>query len=69
MLNELNDAFSRVAHWKHTDKAFTVSFSSGVVALNGSVNSESVIKTCDDLLYKAKNSGRSRVESATLALA
>ncbi|NDW14839.1 diguanylate cyclase [Alteromonas genovensis] len=69
VLNELNDAFSRVAHWKHTDKAFTVSFSSGVVALNGSVNSESVIKTCDDLLYKAKNSGRSRVESATLALA
>ncbi|WP_334063013.1 GGDEF domain-containing protein [Alteromonas genovensis] len=67
VLNELNDAFSRVAHWKHTDKAFTVSFSSGVVALNGSVNSESVIKTCDDLLYKAKNSGRSRVESTTLA--
>ena len=67
VLNELNDAFSRVAHWKHTDKAFTVSFSSGVVALNGSVNSESVIKTCDDLLYKAKNNGRSRVESTTLA--
>ena len=67
VLDELNYAFSRVAHWEHTDKAFTVSFSSGVVALNGSVNSESVIKTCDDLLYKAKNSGRSRVESTTLA--
>ena len=67
VLDELNYAFSRVAHWKHTDKAFTVSFSSGVVALNGSVNSESVIKTCDELLYKAKNSGRSRVESTTLA--
>ena len=67
VLDELNDAFSRVAHWKHTDKAFTVSFSSGVVALNGPVNSESVIKICDDLLYKAKNSGRSRIESTTLA--
>ena len=67
VLDELNYGFSRVAHWKHTDKAFTVSFSSGVVALNGSISSESVIKICDELLYKAKNSGRSRVESTTLA--
>lgn len=67
VLDELNYAFSRVAHWEHTDKAFTVSFSSGVVALNGSISSESVIKICDELLYKAKNSGRSRVESTTLA--
>jgi diguanylate cyclase (GGDEF)-like protein len=67
VLDELNYSFSRIAHWKHTDKAFTVSFSSGVVALNGSVSSESVIKICDDLLYKAKNKGRSRVESTTLA--
>ncbi|WP_420935416.1 GGDEF domain-containing protein [Alteromonas sp. A081] len=67
VLDELNYSFSRVAHWNHTDKAFTVSFSSGVVALNGSVSSDSVVKICNDLLYKAKNSGRSRVESTTLA--
>ena len=67
ILDELNNSFSSKTNWSTTNKAFTVSFSSGVVALNGTTNSESVIKLCDDLLYKAKNRGRSRVESTTLA--
>lgn len=63
ILEELNVALSRQKHWNGTDEKFCVSFSSGLLDVNGETNLDRIIKACDDLLYKAKRDGRARVAS------
>ena len=63
ILDELNIALSQQKHWAHTNEKFSVSFSSGLLNVNGETNLDTIIKACDELLYKAKRSGRARVES------
>ncbi len=63
ILDELNVALSRQKHWNGTDEKFCVSFSSGLLDVNGETNLDRIIKACDDLLYKAKRDGRARVAS------
>ena len=63
ILDELNVALSHQKHWAHTNETFSVSFSSGLLNVRGETNLDTIIKACDELLYKAKRSGRSRVES------
>ena len=63
ILDELNIALSHQKHWAHTNEKFSVSFSSGLLNVNGETNLDTIIKACDELLYKAKRSGRARVES------
>ena len=63
ILDELNLALSRQKHWNGTDEKFCVSFSSGLLDVNGETNLDRIIKACDDLLYKAKRDGRARVAS------
>ncbi len=63
ILDELNIALSHQKHWAHTNEKFSVSFSSGLLNVKGETNLDTIIKACDELLYKAKRSGRARVES------
>ncbi|AXT37514.1 GGDEF domain-containing protein [Alteromonas sp. BL110] len=63
ILDELNVALSHQKNWTHTNKKFSVSFSSGLLNVGGETNLDTIIKACDELLYKAKRSGRARVES------
>lgn len=63
ILDELNVALSHQKNWTHTNKKFSVSFSSGLLNVRGETNLDTIIKACDELLYKAKRSGRARVES------
>ena len=61
ILDELNASLSRQKLWSGTDQKFSVSFSSGLLDVNGETNLDTIIKACDDLLYKAKREGRARV--------
>ena len=61
ILDELNASLSRRKLWSGTDQKFSVSFSSGLLDVNGETNLDTIIKACDDLLYKAKREGRARV--------
>ena len=63
ILDELNMTLSRQKHWCHTNAQFSVSFSSGLLNVNGETNLDTIIKACDELLYKAKRTGRARVEA------
>lgn len=63
ILDELNMTLSRQKHWRHTNEKFSVSFSSGLLNVNGETNLDTIIKACDELLYKAKRTGRARVEA------
>ena len=63
ILDELNITLSRQKHWCHTNAQFSVSFSSGLLNVNGETNLDTIIKACDELLYKAKRTGRARVEA------
>ncbi len=63
ILDELNVALSHQKNLAHTNKKFSVSFSSGLLNVRGETNLDTIIKACDELLYKAKRSGRARVES------
>ena len=65
VLDELNVSLSRQKHWSHTNEKFSVSFSSGLLDVSEESNLDTIIKACDELLYKAKRSGRARVESYT----
>lgn len=63
ILDELNVALSRQKYWNGTDEKFSVSFSSGILDVKGETNLDTIIKACDDLLYRAKREGRARVVS------
>lgn len=63
ILDELNFALSRQKHWSNTKEMFSVSFSSGLLDVNGETNLDTIIKMCDELLYRAKREGRARVAS------
>ncbi len=63
ILDELNHTLTSQRLWRHTDEKFTVSFSSGVLKIDGECNLDSIISACDRLLYNAKKKGRSRVET------
>ena len=63
ILDELNLALSRQKHWSNTEEKFSVSFSSGLLDVNGETNLDTIIKMCDELLYRAKREGRARVAS------
>ncbi|WP_232380158.1 GGDEF domain-containing protein [Alteromonas macleodii] len=63
ILDELNFALSRQKHWSNTEEKFSVSFSSGLLDVNGETNLDTIIKMCDELLYRAKREGRARVAS------
>ncbi|BFT30935.1 hypothetical protein D210916BOD24_21110 [Alteromonas sp. D210916BOD_24] len=67
ILDELNHTLASQRLWRHTDERFTVSFSSGVLKVNGGSNLDSIISACDTLLYNAKKKGRSRVETGSLS--
>lgn len=66
ILDELNASLSRQKLWSGTDQKFSVSFSSGLLDVNGETNLDTIIKACDDLLYKAKREGRARVVAFSL---
>ena len=57
ILDELNNLLAKQKWWKNTEQAFTTSFSSGVVTLNGENNLDYVLKYCHKLLEGAKNKG------------
>ena len=63
ILDELNFSLSRQKHWSNTKEMFSVSFSSGLLDVNGETNLDTIIKMCDELLYRAKREGRARVAS------
>ncbi|WP_242633783.1 GGDEF domain-containing protein [Alteromonas sp. KUL17] len=63
ILDELNFTLSRQKHWRNTKEMFSVSFSSGLLDVNGETNLDTIIKMCDELLYRAKREGRARVAS------
>ncbi|WP_421134052.1 GGDEF domain-containing protein [Alteromonas sp. A079] len=63
VLNQVRVSMKAKHTWKQTDKHFTVSFSAGLIELEGIQNIQTVIKQCDDLLYSAKRKGRDRHES------
>jgi two-component system, cell cycle response regulator len=46
---------------KYPDQEFTVTISGGLAEHNGSNTSAEIIKKADDLLYKAKGSGRNQI--------
>lgn len=54
VLDELNQSLSKLTLWKHTNERFAVSFSSGVLKVNGDANLDTVIQCCDKLLQTAK---------------
>ena len=63
VLNQVRVSMKAKHTWKQTDKHFTVSFSAGLIEVEGIQNIQAVIKQCDNLLYSAKRKGRDRHES------
>lgn len=49
--------------WATTESAFSTSFSAGVIEIHGERNINKIIKACDNLLYRAKNTGRGKIEA------
>ncbi|WP_394220996.1 GGDEF domain-containing protein [Alteromonas gracilis] len=57
ILNELNMALSGQKFWRAADEKFSVSFSYGLINVNGETNFDNIIKACNELLNKAKREG------------
>ncbi|GFD87906.1 hypothetical protein KUL152_01320 [Tenacibaculum sp. KUL152] len=68
VLDELNQSLSKLTLWKHTNERFAVSFSSGVLKVNGDANLDTVIQCCDKLLQTAKQKGHSQIETYALSV-
>ena len=63
VLNQVRATMKAKHTWKQTKEHFTVSFSAGLVEVKGIQNIQTIIKQCDDLLYRAKRKGRDSHES------
>jgi len=63
VLDQVSVSMKAKHAWKQTDEHFTVSFSAGLIEVKGIQNIQTIIKQCDDLLYRAKRKGRDRHES------
>jgi diguanylate cyclase (GGDEF)-like protein len=68
VLDELNQSLSKLTIWKHTSERFAVSFSSGVLKVDGDANLDTVIQCCDKLLQTAKQKGHSQIETYALSV-
>ena len=64
LIDEIRLAFEAHNHWKSTSSLFSVSFSAGVIQLTEKAELDTVISQCDNLLYRAKESGRAKTESS-----
>jgi diguanylate cyclase (GGDEF)-like protein len=60
VMDELRETFSEVSH-QAGYKAFHVTFSAGISGYPGHDSAKELISAADELLYKAKQSGRNRV--------
>lgn len=67
LLAKIKSAIEGHDTWTATDRKFSASFSAGVVEVTGESNVTKVIKVCDHLLYKAKSSGRGKIETTSLS--
>lgn len=64
LIDEIRVAFEAHTQWKSTSSLFSVSFSAGVIQLTDKAELDSVISQCDNLLYRAKETGRAKTESS-----
>lgn len=68
VLDALNKALSNKTIWKHTDERFAVSFSSGVLKVEGETNLDIVIRHCDALLDSAKQRGSAHISTYSMSM-
>ena len=68
VLDALNKTLSNKTNWKHTDERFAVSFSSGVLKVEGETNLDIVIRHCDALLDAAKQQGSAHIDTYSLSM-
>ncbi|WP_445486501.1 GGDEF domain-containing response regulator [Niallia sp. 03133] len=64
VLVRMLEGFSNIS-FKEGEKSFSLTFSAGIYCIeHPDINLQTAIKTADEALYLAKNSGRARIESA-----
>lgn len=63
VLDSIRKGFARIRHHWH-DVAIHCSFSGGVAELRGYPDGESLTRAADEALYRAKEAGRDRIETA-----
>ncbi|WP_338516845.1 GGDEF domain-containing protein [Alteromonas gracilis] len=68
VLDALNKTISNKTVWKHTDERFAVSFSSGVLKVEGETNLDIVIRHCDALLDAAKQRGSAHIGTYSMSM-
>jgi diguanylate cyclase (GGDEF)-like protein len=64
IVDDLRSSYGRIRHFSTDGEEFSVTFSAGVAAFPAHVDARSLIEAADSALYRAKRSGRDRVETA-----
>jgi diguanylate cyclase (GGDEF)-like protein len=63
LLEDIKKSLESNKNWSATDSTFSASFSAGVIQVKGERNINKIIKACDNLLYRAKSTGRGKIET------
>lgn len=63
LLENIKKSLESNKNWSATDSTFSASFSAGVIQVKGERNINKIIKACDNLLYRAKSTGRGKIET------
>ena len=64
LIDNIRESFQNYINWHTTTSNFSTSFSAGIIETSGDFELQQVLAQCDVLLYKAKENGRARSESA-----
>ncbi len=63
LLEDIKLSIASHQDWSATEATFSASFSAGVIQVKGERNINKIIKACDNLLYRAKSTGRGKIET------
>jgi len=63
LLEDIKHSIESHQDWSATEATFSASFSAGVIQVKGERNINKIIKACDNLLYRAKSTGRGKIET------
>ncbi|WOI36463.1 GGDEF domain-containing protein [Alteromonas sp. CI.11.F.A3] len=63
LLEDIKISLESHQNWKNTEASFNASFSAGVIQVKAERNISKIIKACDNLLYRAKSTGRGKIET------
>jgi diguanylate cyclase (GGDEF)-like protein len=63
LLEDIKISLESHQNWSNTEATFSASFSAGVIQVKGERNINKIIKACDNLLYRAKSTGRGKIET------